>query len=180
MVQFLKLKTKNDLSKLQFNSGNDTLDNFLLNESKDYIKEGYSQVYLLREKSKNIIIGFFALSCGYLAFRKSLKVKREKHIPSVLIGRLAIDQNYQNQGYGTDLVKKAINISLKVAQRVGCRMVIVDARTNLKILRFYKKLRFKYLIKNNGEKIERALLRSHAPSESTVTMYFDLNYIRKF
>jgi len=144
----------------------------------DYIREGYSQVYLLRESGKKIIIGFFAISCGYLDFRKSLRVKKIRFIPSVLIGKLAIDMNYQNQGYGSDIVKKAITICLRVGEKVGCRMVIVDARTDLRTLHFYRRLRFKYLIKNVGEKIERALLRKQEPSEPTIKMYFDLNLIR--
>ncbi len=180
MVQFLKLKLKGDLSTFQFKSGTDSLDNFIFNDSKDYIREGYSQVYFLREKGKNVIIGFFAISCGYLDFRRSLKVKRIKFIPSILLGQLAIDMNYQEKGYGSDIIKKVMTICLKVGEKVGCRMVIVDAITDLRTLRFYKRLRFKYLIKDAGEKIERALLRKHKPTKSTVKMYFDLNYIRKF
>ncbi|MHA2337683.1 MAG: GNAT family N-acetyltransferase [Candidatus Hodarchaeales archaeon] len=178
MAQFLKLKEIDNISNFQFSSGIEQLDNFLFNDSIDFIKEGYSQVYYLREKDKKIIIGFFAISCGNLEFRKSLRVKRIRFIPSILIGQLAISSNYRRRGFGGDLVKKAMKISLRVGERVGCRMVIVDARTNLEILKFYKDLKFKYLKKDQGQKIERALYSKHEPSVSTIKMYFDLKLIR--
>lgn len=179
MIQFRRLTMNDDVSVFKFNSGIIELDNFFLNESKDYLKEGYSQIYYLKEKDVDQVIGYFAVCCGYLEFRKSLRMRKIKFVPSILLGRLAIDENYLRKSFGSDLIKKAVLISLKVGKQVGCRMVIVDAKTEIRALNFYKNLDFKYLKKDKGNKVERALQRKQNPTEKTIKMYFDLNSIRK-
>ena len=180
MLQFKKLDSNLNLNKVNFNSDIASLQNFFFKESLDFIKEGYSQIYLLKEKEGNNIIGYFAISCGLIEFRKEIGIeKKHNYIPSLLIGRLAVDKNHQRKGYGKDLLKKAINLSLSISSKVGCRLVIVDARSNLNVLNFYKNMKFRYLKKLSAEKIERALQKNLHPTESTVKMYFDLHQIKK-
>ncbi|MHA1723295.1 MAG: GNAT family N-acetyltransferase [Promethearchaeota archaeon] len=94
------------------------------------------------------------------------------------MGRLAIHKNYHRKGFGTDLLRKAIKLGLSISQRIGCRLVIVDAKTELSVLNFYKKMSFKYLKKKEASKIERALEKNMKPSSSTIKMYFDLHQIK--
>ena len=180
MLQFEKLDSNSNLKKVNFNSDVASLNNFLFKESLDFIKEGYSQIYLLKEKEGNNLIGYFAISCGLIEFRKEIGIeKKHNYIPSLLIGRLAVDKNHRRKGYGKDLLKKAINLSLSISSKVGCRLVTIDAKSNLNVLNFYKNMKFRYLKNLSAEKIERALKKNLQPTESTVKMYFDLHQIKK-
>jgi len=180
MIQFVKIHSNFSIDKVNFNSGIANLDNFFFKESLDFIKEGYSQIYLLKERESNNIIGYFAISCGLIEFRKEIGIEKKfDYIPCLLIGRLAVDKKCQGKGYGKDLLKKAIKLSLLISNKVGCRLVIVDARSDLYALNFYKKMKFKYLKKLAAEKIEGALQKNFKPSKSTVKMYFDLHQIKR-
>jgi GNAT superfamily N-acetyltransferase len=48
-------------------------------------------------------------------------------LPLVLLARLAIDRRFAGRGLGSQLLAQALQISLRVAEEVGCRYVATDA-----------------------------------------------------
>lgn len=48
-------------------------------------------------------------------------------VPVVLLARLAVDRRFQGRGVGQELLRHALDLSLRVREQVGCRCLIVDA-----------------------------------------------------
>ena len=62
-------------------------------------------------------------------------------IPVVIIGRLAIDRNFQNQGIGKGLLRDAIARIITASQTIGIRAILVHALHD-NAATFYKKYDF--------------------------------------
>ena len=105
--------------------------------------------------------------------------KKLSRIPGLLVGRLAVDIKFQRQGFGLDLIKKAVSVAKKISIDVGCRFLIVDAKTTLKSINFYLKYKFKFIKPILGEKILEELKNGVEKENGTVKMFFDLQQIMK-
>ena len=58
---------------------------------------------------------------------KNIRLPRIHHDhPSVMLGRLAVDEQYQGKGYGELLLLDALNRCLFAAEQIGTIAVIVD------------------------------------------------------
>jgi GNAT superfamily N-acetyltransferase len=164
------VRLNNDTEIKPFESGDEDLNDFLLNEAKDYLASLLSVTYTLQNDTDTV--AYYCLSNDRLsqqAENKSIwnkinrlisNKKRRKSYPAVKIGRLAVSKKFANMGIGTmiiDIIKELYeNISL---QNAGCRFIIVDAYKNA--LSFYEKNGFRYLTENDK-------------NDSTRIMYFDL------
>ena len=164
------VRLNNDTEIESFESGNEDLNYFLLNEAKDYLTSLLSVTYTLQNDTDTV--AYYCLSNDRLsqqAENKSIwnkinrlisNKKRRKSYPAVKIGRLAVSKKFANMGIGTmiiDIIKELYeNISL---QNAGCRFIIVDAYKNA--LSFYEKNGFRYLTENDK-------------NDATRIMYFDL------
>ena len=58
-------------------------------------------------------------------------------IPVMVLGRLAVDADWQNQSIGTGMLKDAIQRTLIVAEQAGIRALLVHALSD-KARRFYQ------------------------------------------
>lgn len=172
-LNFTRLEADTDLSTFSFCCGDNDLNEFLFDDSKNYLKIHLAMTYLFFRE--NVIIAYFSLSNDILKHEKSFfssnkdykdfkKVKMGLNhnlygyeLPSIKIGRLAINKDFKRMGVGTqllDFIKSAV-----YEQRfAGCRLITVDAYN--KAVPFYVKNKFHKLISDNKE---------------TETMYFDLN-----
>lgn len=101
-------------------------------------------------------VGYITLSCDSLRVYGELKGHfKDKNIlyktlPALKIGRLAVDDRYQRQGFGKTLVELALIFAKHInSQHCGCRFLILDAKRNKEpnkdSLHFYKALNFKIL-----------------------------------
>lgn len=63
-------------------------------------------------------------------------------IPSVLIGRLALDQSLRGKDLGEVLLADALGRIVEATRTVGARLVVVDA-LHEKVARFYERLGFR-------------------------------------
>ena len=138
-----------NLSLLQdFSCGNKELDNFLLRHAFDNDKNGYGKTYILLDK--DIAVGFFTICSAQIKFEtfpnKAQIVLPRYPIPSVRIARLGVHKNYQNQGYGKELLKQAFLKILNVASSIGIKLIIVDAKESSKS--FYEHYGFERLLDN--------------------------------
>ena len=50
-----------------------------------------------------------------------------RQIPAVILGRLAIDRNWQGRGIGAALLHDAVQRSLRAASEVSARLLVVHA-----------------------------------------------------
>jgi GNAT superfamily N-acetyltransferase len=179
MLKFQQVDKNFCFKDFFFDSGNKDLNDFLYNNALDFIKEGYAQIYILKDTLESKIIGFFTISCCQIEFNIELisVEKKARYIPGLLVGQLAVNKMFQNKKFGMDLLKKAILIGDTISKNVGCRLIIVDAFANLDVIRFYQKFNFKFVKTGIGEKVIRQLKENKIPQYNTVKMYFDLKDI---
>ena len=98
---------------------------------------------LINEKQSRII-GYYTLSALSIPITDIPQERISKgipypHIPAVLIGRLAIDTNFQNQGYGKFLIADAIHKIKSTA--VAAAILVLEAK-NDNAFSFYERLGF--------------------------------------
>ena len=180
MLKLHKIDVTFPIEKCIFDCKNPELNDFFFNDAIDYLRESYDQIYLIKENNSSIIIGYITISCGVVKFSEEMAIKKKlRNIPGLLVGRLAVDNKFQRKGYGLDLIKKAVNVAKKISIDVGCRFLIVDAKTTLKSIAFYRKYKFKFIEPISGEKIFEELKNGEKPKKRTVKMFFDLHQIMK-
>ncbi|CAQ86497.1 MULTISPECIES: GNAT family N-acetyltransferase [Photorhabdus] len=125
-----------------FNSGVDTLDNWLIDRALKNQKENASRTYVVSENKD--VIAYYSLATGSIMSEEAIsKFKRNmpNPIPVIILARLAVDKNYQGKGFGRYLVRDA---SIRVAQAadlVGVRGLIVHAISE-DAKEFYKSVGF--------------------------------------
>jgi GNAT superfamily N-acetyltransferase len=126
-----------------FQSGNDTLDDWLIKRAWKNQGSGASRTFVVCENQTRVI-GYYALSTGSVEraiatgnFARGMP----EPIPVIILGRLAIDQKYQGQQLGAALLKDAILRTLSIADNVGVRGLLVHAISE-KAKHFYQKYGF--------------------------------------
>lgn len=180
MPKLQKIDVNFPIDGVSFDSGNSELNEFFYNNTIDFLKESYDQIYFIKENNNSIIIGYIAISCGVVKFSKEMAIKKKLQlIPGLLVGRLAVDKKFQRKSFGLDLIKKAVKVAKKISIDVGCRFLIVDAKTNLKSLSFYLKYKFKFTKPILGKEILEKLKNGEKIKKGTIKMFFDLHQIMK-
>lgn len=126
-----------------FDCGEPALNQFLRQHAGQQQRKGLSQTYVALPDSGVEALGFVTLSAGQVAavsLPPDLKLPRYP-VPMLRIGRLAVDQRYQGQGLGQDLLAFALRMALEFAERVGVYAVVVDAKHE-RAQAFYRRLGF--------------------------------------
>lgn len=146
------IKSINDVSKKEidaFSCGNNDLDYFLKKYALTNDKNGYGKTFLL--KDDNELVGFFTICSSSIKFDEYPnyeKVVIPKYpIPCIKIARLAVKLSKQGKGYGKELLKQAFLRILNVADTIGVKLIVVDAKKGSS--KFYEKYGFNRL-KNDG------------------------------
>lgn len=145
------------------------LNDFLLNDAKNYSKSLLAVTYLVENEKETI--AYFSLFNDRILMNDEEKniwnkinrlidnSKRRKSYPAIKIGRLAVSKKYEKKGLGKEIVLFVEKMFVASQQKSGCRFATVDAYESA--LGFYEKMGFKYLTnKDVGQK--------------TRAMYFDL------
>ncbi len=128
----------------EFDSGEIELDNWLKTQAlKNQPVGGASRTYVVCSKDK--VIGYYALATGSVEREKAAsKLKRNMPdpVPVMILGRLAVDENWQGKGIGPDLLKDAVLRTLNVAEAAGIRGILVHT-LHEKAKSFYERYGFK-------------------------------------
>ena len=133
--------------KKNFKCGNDLLDNYFYFQASQDIKRRLSACFVLIELNTSIIRGYYTLSNNSIAiesvpekWRKKLPTSYQS-IPTTLLGRLAVDKNFQGQGIGKLLLIDALRRAYTISKEVGSFAVVVDP-IDLETKNFYLKYGF--------------------------------------
>ncbi len=159
----------------RFNCGDEDLNDFILNESVDYLKARLAVTYIIEERDTRRAVGFFSLANDRVSisdfdnktefnrFRRKRFVneKRLKSYPAIKICRLGIDIESRGQSIGT-FILDFVKSYFAVENKAGCRFITVDAYKNA--VPFYFKNRFLPLSEDND-------------TDPTCLMFFDLEEI---
>ena len=179
MTDNLLIMSKIDVIRLEmetiirsFESEDQDLNDFLLNDAKNYLKSFLAITYLLKYGDE--IIAYFSLSNDNLSKNDEEKAlwnkvnraipndKRRRTYPAVKSGRLAVSRRYTGLGLGNTIILTVREMYVRQQQNAGCRFITVDAYRNA--LSFYEKNQFKFLTEKDKD-------------EDTRSMYFDLKSI---
>jgi hypothetical protein len=115
-IEIIRLNEETHISS--FDCGDIDLNEFLLNDAKNYLKSMLAVTYLIKIKDK--ITAYFCLSYDGLTRttiiadeekalwnkvgRKIPNSKRRKTYPAVKIGRLAVDKSFVGSGVGRQMI----------------------------------------------------------------------------
>jgi GNAT superfamily N-acetyltransferase len=168
--EFRTLRLSPDYRIKNFDCGNAEINDFLHNDSFDYLNRRLSVTYVV--ETDDDTVAFFSLSNDKIAqdessngtWRKIKQLfphrKHRRDYPAVKIGRLGVSTKYACQGIGTEIlgfVKKMFITN----NRTGCCFVTVDAYQESE--GFYTKNGFRRL--NPTEKVK---------GDDTILMFYDL------
>ncbi len=135
-----KLKASHRLEN--FNSGDSQLDEWLKRRALKNEVEGASRTYVLCVGE--VVVAYYCLANGAIAQTIATgRVRRNMPdpIPVMVIGRLAVDCQWQGQGIGRALVRDAILRTLQAADIAGIRAILVHAISE-DAKRFYEQCGF--------------------------------------
>jgi GNAT superfamily N-acetyltransferase len=132
-----------------FDCGVEALNEWLQKRSGQWAKKDLSQTYVVVEKGKSHVLGYYALASHCVA-HALLPNDQQKGLPKIdipvaLLGRLAVDRSTQGQGLGKLLVIDALRRAEFLARHLGIRAVEVTA-INEAARQFYLRMGFLPLI----------------------------------
>jgi GNAT superfamily N-acetyltransferase len=93
----------------------------------------------------DLVIGYYSLAATSISYEEApsrAKAGLPRHpIPAILLARLAVDHSQQGRKLGSMLIKHAMQRTLKVAEEVGVRMMLIDAK-NERVANLYERIGF--------------------------------------
>jgi GNAT superfamily N-acetyltransferase len=113
-----------------FTSGEPVLDDWLRKRAWSNQQAAASRTYVICPSGTLTIIGYVALSMGQILAQETIGSMRRnmpQFIPAVMLGRLAIDRNWQGQGLGRALLADAVARALRASREISARLVLVHA-----------------------------------------------------
>lgn len=121
------LAKRHDL--MGFASGEQALDDWLRQRARASIENGASRSYVVCPAGEDRVVGFYALAMGQILNREApAGIRRDMpETPAVILSLLAVDRAVQGRGLGRSLLQDAVVRSLRAAQVVAARLMIVHA-----------------------------------------------------
>jgi GNAT superfamily N-acetyltransferase len=95
-----------------------------------------------------------------------------RHVSSLKLAQLGIDQRFQGLGLGTRALAFVIDVAREVGKRVGCRYVTLDSQPDLE--EWYRDRGFVRNELHQQQRSADALLHQRDPDRIAVSMRYDL------
>ena len=111
-----------------FDSGHDSLDEWLRRRARANQVSGASRTYVVCEGER--VVAYYCLSSGALAVADApgaIRRNMPDPVPMAVLGRLAIDRNWQGKGIGPALLQDAVLRTGQAAHIMGIRGLLVHA-----------------------------------------------------
>ncbi len=145
-MTYLTIPLTFNYNKDNFSCGKIALDDYLHKQANQDIKRKLSVCFILPDK--NNIKGYYTLSNDNIP-QKVLPAEINKkmpksytNLPVTLLGRLAVDKNYQRQGIGEILLLDALKRSYDVSNESIGSMAVIVAPLDKEAVSFYRKYGF--------------------------------------
>lgn len=121
----------------KFDCGETSLNDWLKKTALKNQVTGASRCFVICDEKK--VIGYYCLSSGAITREsspKSMQRNMPESLPVILMGRLAIDAQYHNQGLGKSLLRDAIMRVIRASANIGISALLVHA-LSVQAKRFY-------------------------------------------
>lgn len=146
-MKFLTEPLTSSHDRSQFSCGKAILDNYFKTQAGQDIKRNLASTYVLKHPESSAIIGYYTLSLNGIpknwipeSLQKKLPASYST-LPTVLLGRLAIDQTAHGKGWGKMLLIDAFRRCMDVSKSMGIFALIVDPLDD-EAIQFYLKYGF--------------------------------------
>ena len=120
------LNAEYDLSA--FDSGEPALDDWLRKRALANEHSGASRTYVITAEGR--VVGYYCLAAGSVGKQAAtghIRRNMPEPIPVMVIGRLAIDRDFQGRGLGKALLRDAVLRTLQAARIAGIRAILLHA-----------------------------------------------------
>lgn len=119
-----------DHQLINFDSGELALNDWLEKRALKNQASGASRCFVVCAGLE--VIGYYSLSAGAISQEAAPKAMRRNMpdpLPILLLGRLAVDKRYHNQGIGQAMLRDAMLRAVNVAGEAGVFAILVHALT---------------------------------------------------
>ena len=126
-----------------FDCGEPALNTFLQRFARQQADKDFNRSYVAVAEGELRIRGYYAISTASIDFQHwspALRLPRYP-VPVVRIGRLAVDGREQGNGVGAALLRHAMQLAARTAEKIGLYAVVVDAKSEAAVA-FYAKYGF--------------------------------------
>ncbi len=147
-------KLSKEHKKSSFDCENELLNRYIQQQAKQDVNQDLSACYVLNDVNEKKVLGFYTLSGNSIQrseFPLELIQKMPPsyiNLPTILLGRLAIDKTEKGKGYGSILLMDALKKCVEISESLGILAVIVDPYDE-NAINFYKKYGFILIPSNN-------------------------------
>ena len=147
-------KLNKDHKKSDFNCDNALLNNYIQKQAKQDVNRDLSACYVLNDSNNRRVLGYFTLSGNSIdrnEFPNELRARMPPSYgnhPTILLGRLAIDNKVKGNGFGSILLMDALKKCVDISESLGVLAVIVEP-IDEEAISFYKKYGFILIPSNN-------------------------------
>lgn len=127
----------------EFHCGVDSLDSWIRGRARENEKRGASRTFVSVTEHEQVA-GYYCLSASAIARADSpeqLNARMPDPIPVVLLGRLAVDEQFAGQGLGSALLQDAIVRSIEAAETIAAAALLVHATAD-SVVPFYEQYGF--------------------------------------
>ena len=132
-------------NRKEFESGQADLDYFFRRYAgQNQFRHHIGVTYIATDE--DTIFGYMTVAMGTLEVEELPEKKSlSEHypLPILRLGRLAVDNRYQGQEIGKQLLRHAFKLALQQRDTVGCVGVVIDAKTEA--IEFYQKFGFRLI-----------------------------------
>lgn len=120
------LRDYHDLS--EFDCGEESLNRWLRKRARRNAADDASRTFVVCSGAQ--VVAYYSLSAGGISHTDApskLRRNMPDPIPVMLLGRLAVDRNWQKQGIGQGLLRDALLRCLAVREQAGLKAMMVHA-----------------------------------------------------
>ncbi len=175
------IKVDNNTLIKPFDCGDEDLNDFLLNKAKKYYKELLATSFIIEDEENTVAYysiftdslrvdksGFVSMSALKRLLRKLVSHPKRhlEYFPAIKIGRLAVNQNIKQSGFGRMIINNIIDFAINLNNECACKLITVDAYEQS--LSFYEKIGFSYLSENDKGKDTRQMYLDLTPLINTL------------
>ncbi len=131
MRQLIEVLDKKHQKK-DFCCGKELLDAYIRHQASQDVKRKLSACFVLIDTETDVVQAYYTLANSSIPLDFMPVELRKKlppaytSIPATLLGRLAIDQNFQGKGIGKLLLIDALKRSYEISKTIGSFAVVVD------------------------------------------------------
>ena len=113
----------------EFACGETALDEWLKRRAMANQLSGASRTFVVADPD-NRVFGYYALAAGAVSHQEATGAVRRNMpspIPVVILARLAVDRSLQGKGFGTALLRDALLKTVRAADTIGVRALLIHA-----------------------------------------------------